>query len=190
MLYILLVIIILHLIIKKFLLEHLKNHNNTNYYKMRNCIDDCKIKKCKDKKNKRKCYNINGKECSNQCLKKDTETKKQIMHKKVGCLISNEGIKLPLYKKNEDYYYLYDDEVINYDKIMKIKSKKKKRKRINKVYKKLIKNKDTKNLEELDVSKNVKSGSCKYTLRRDYNDVKIILGNKCKSKKKKCKSYV
>lgn len=195
MLLILLIILILHLIMKKINIEHLTNYNNTDYYNNQDCIDNCKIEKCKNsKKNIEKegvKFNI---KCSKNCYKKcNTQTnkiKKERLKKRVGCLKSKDNIKLPLYKEGNKLYYSYDDDTINYNKLKSIKKEKKRNKLANKWYKKLLKSKNTDNLQELPTMKRVKSNDCKKSLRRNINDVQIIFNKKCKTKKKKCKKYV
>ena len=162
--------------LKKINIEHLINYNNTDYYKLRKMMD------------KQKCKDIN---CLNKNMNIQTnKIKKKRFKKRVGCLKSKDNIKLPLYKDGKKLYYSYDDDTINYNKLKSIKKKKKRNKLANKWYKKLLKSKNTDNLQELSTMKRVKSNDCKKSLRRNINDVQIIFNKKCKTKKKKCKKYV
>ena len=160
---------------KKINIEHLTNYNNTDYYKLRKMMDK---QKCK------------GTKCFNKIMNKQKSNKKKRFKKRVGCLKSKDNIKLPLYKDGNKLYYSYDDDIINYNKLTSIKNINKRNNLSNKWYNKLIKSKNTDNLEELPTMKRVKSNDCKKSLRRNINDVQIIFNKKCKTKKKKCKKYV
>jgi len=175
MLLILLIILILHLIMKKINIEHLTNYNNTDYYKLRKMMDK---QKCK------------GTKCFNKIMNKQNSNIKERLKKRVGCLKSKDNIKLPLYKDGNKLYYSYDDDIINYNKLKSIKKEKKRNKLADKWYNKLLKSKNTDNLQELPTMKRVRSNDCKKSLRRNINDVQIIFNKKCKTKKTKCKKYV
>lgn len=180
MIIILFIIILIHFFIKNI-------EKYTNYDILRLCTEKC-IKYSGDKYNK----------CNNKCIKKgsvkDKKDKKNIVNNKIGCLKSKDGIKLPLYEYNNKYYYIYDDDLIDYSKLMN-KNKKERKKLIKKWYNKLKRAEDetyiSNNLEKLD-KKKIKSGRCIYTLKRNLNNVKVILGkkgNKCIGNTK-CKKYI
>lgn len=106
MLLLLLIILIIHLVIKKINIEHIKK---TDYDMLRIAMEK---KKCKDTK----------------CLSKIMSIQKSDKKKKlkiIGCLQSKDNIKIPLYKDNNNLYYSYDDDLINYNKLKKMKKKKK-----------------------------------------------------------------